>query len=240
MTIPEQDRQRLAVAEVAAGLPGDFRHVSGQVMARYRTPDFAAAQRLAVTIGDLAEADNHHPDLLVGWGYVEVRLSSHDVGAITRRDLRLATRIAAAAKEAGAEPEPAALQVVDWGLDTWAMADVAPFWRAILGYGRRADDGSGEGSAEGPGESSGDDELTDPDARGGPTVWFQPTSQHGTPRQRFHPDIWVPVDEARRRVDAALEAGGVLVSDAEAPSFWVLADRQGNRACICTVQGRSG
>ena len=40
------------------------------------------------------------------------------------------------------------------------------------------------------------------------------------------------------RIDAALAAGGTLVSDAEAPSFWVLADPQGNRACLCTWQDR--
>jgi 4a-hydroxytetrahydrobiopterin dehydratase len=36
----------------------------------------------------------------------------------------------------------------------------------------------------------------------------------------------------------AIEAGGHLVSDTEAPSFWVLADPEGNEACICTAQDR--
>jgi pterin-4a-carbinolamine dehydratase len=40
------------------------------------------------------------------------------------------------------------------------------------------------------------------------------------------------------RIDAALAAGGTLVSYAEAPSFWVLAGPQGNRACLCTWQDR--
>jgi 4a-hydroxytetrahydrobiopterin dehydratase len=48
----------------------------------------------------------------------------------------------------------------------------------------------------------------------------------------------VPHDEARRRIDAALAAGGTLVSDAEAPAFWVLADAEGNEACITTWEGR--
>jgi 4a-hydroxytetrahydrobiopterin dehydratase len=221
MSISESDRQQLSVDDIADELPSDFRHLPHYLAARYRTHDFAAAQALAADIGALAEEADHHPDLLLGWGRLEVRLSSHDVGAITRRDLRLARQISAAAGEAGAHPEPAALQLVEWGLDTWDNREVAPFWRALLGYGE-ADE----------------DELTDPDARGGPTVWFQGTDQHETPRQRFHPDIWVPIDQARRRIDAALAAGGTLVSDAEAPSFWVLADPQGNKACICTVQDR--
>ena len=39
-------------------------------------------------------------------------------------------------------------------------------------------------------------------------------------------------------VEAARAAGGRLVSDAAAPAFWVLADAEGNEACICTWQGR--
>jgi len=39
-------------------------------------------------------------------------------------------------------------------------------------------------------------------------------------------------------VEATLAAGGKLLSDAEAPAFWVLADAEGNEACITTWQGR--
>jgi len=223
MTISESDKQGLRADEIAAGLPDDFRHLPRWIAARYRTRDFASAQDLAATIGTLAESAGHHPDLLVGWGYVEVRLSSHDVRDITRRDLRLARQISTAAGAASAHPEPAALQLVEWGLDSWDQAEVRPFWRALLGY---------------PEDAQHDDEVVDPDDRGGPTIWFQNTDRHETPRQRFHPDVWVPVDQAPRRIEAALAAGGTLVSEDEAPSFWVLADSQGNRACICTVQDR--
>lgn len=59
-------------------------------------------------------------------------------------------------------------------------------------------------------------------------------------RNRIHLDISVPHDESQERIDAALAAGGVLVSDAAAPAFWVLADAEGNEACITTWQGRDG
>jgi 4a-hydroxytetrahydrobiopterin dehydratase len=39
-------------------------------------------------------------------------------------------------------------------------------------------------------------------------------------------------------VEAALAAGGTLVSDDRAPTFWVLADAQGNKACVTTWTGR--
>ncbi len=51
-------------------------------------------------------------------------------------------------------------------------------------------------------------------------------------------DVTVPHDEAPRRVAAALAAGGRLVSDDAAPAFWVLADAEGNEACVSTWQGR--
>jgi 4a-hydroxytetrahydrobiopterin dehydratase len=69
-------------------------------------------------------------------------------------------------------------------------------------------------------------------------LWFQKTDPHAEPRQRFHLDITVPPEVAQPRVDAALAAGGRLVSDAQAPAFTVLADAEGNKACICTALGR--
>ena len=82
-------------------------------------------------------------------------------------------------------------------------------------------------------------ELVDPDGSL-PTLWFQPTAPHDEPRQRFHVDVRVPPEVAPGRVDAALGAGGRLVSDERAPMFWVLADPEGNRACVTTWQGREG
>jgi 4a-hydroxytetrahydrobiopterin dehydratase len=58
-------------------------------------------------------------------------------------------------------------------------------------------------------------------------------------RNRIHLDISVPHDEAPGRIEAAIGAGGVLVSDSRAPAFWVLADAEGNEACVTTWQGRS-
>lgn len=212
--------QKLTVAEVAAGLSADFRHVSGRVGAHYRTADFASALALAQSIGAAADEIDHHPDLRVGWGYVEVWVSSHDIGGISSRDLKLAEHVALIAGQHGAKAEPQRLVIVDVGLDTWASEEVAPFWAAMLGW-TVEDDG----------------EIAAP-PYSAPTLWWQQTDEHETPRQRWHLDIWVPVDVAQHRVDAAVAAGGTLVDDAEAPSFWVLADAQGNRGCICSVAQR--
>ena len=68
--------------------------------------------------------------------------------------------------------------------------------------------------------------------------WFQQTEPHEEPRQRFHLDLTVPPEIAQQRIDAALAAGGTLVSDDRAPAFTVLADAEGNKVCICTALGR--
>ena len=57
-------------------------------------------------------------------------------------------------------------------------------------------------------------------------------------RNRIHLDVWVPHDQAEERIAAAIAAGGHLVTDEFAPSWWVLADAEGNEACICTWRGR--
>jgi len=59
-----------------------------------------------------------------------------------------------------------------------------------------------------------------------------------TRRNRIHLDLTVPHDDAVARVEAALAAGGRLVSDDHARAFWILADFEGNEVCVCTWQDR--
>jgi 4a-hydroxytetrahydrobiopterin dehydratase len=59
-----------------------------------------------------------------------------------------------------------------------------------------------------------------------------------TQRNRVHLDVTVSHDEADARVTAALAAGGVLLDGSHARAFWVLADAEGNEACVCTWQDR--
>ena len=49
----------------------------------------------------------------------------------------------------------------------------------------------------------------------------------------------VPPEIAQERIDAAVAAGGTVVSTDRAPRFTVLADPQGNKVCICTHVGRT-
>lgn len=204
----------------AEGL-ADWRILFQALHARFRTGDFATGLRLVEGIGAAAEEMNHHPDLDLRYGQVHVRLFSHDVFGVTSRDVTLARRISELAAGLGATADPSAVQVLEIALDSADAAAIKPFWRAVLGLQ----------------DSPLHDELID---GGGilPTLWFQPTEPHDEPRQRFHLDIRVPPEEAFARVEAALAAGGTLVSDERAPTFWVLADAQGNKACVTTWTGR--
>jgi 4a-hydroxytetrahydrobiopterin dehydratase len=176
----------------------------------------AVASRAVEACG--ADADGHlradlRPDRVV------LTLRTTAAGALTARDVDLARRLSAAVGEAGLRTEPGPVQLLEIAIDALDIAAVRPFWKAVLDY-------TGE---DGP--------LSDPAGRG-PAIWFQQMDRPRPQRNRIHLDISVPHDEAPRRIEAALAAGGRLVSDDRAPAFWVLADPEGNEACVSTWQGR--
>ncbi|MGE0378395.1 MAG: 4a-hydroxytetrahydrobiopterin dehydratase [Planctomycetaceae bacterium] len=65
----------------------------GWLRCKYRTPGWPHTLLLANTIGYLAEAANHHPDLELGYAQVIVKLQTHKVKAITGKDMELAAKI---------------------------------------------------------------------------------------------------------------------------------------------------
>jgi len=64
-----------------------------ELVAAWRFDDFGGALAAAVAVGMIAERANHHPDLVVGWGRLVVRLTTHDAGDITSLDVDLAQAI---------------------------------------------------------------------------------------------------------------------------------------------------
>ncbi|MFI7429384.1 4a-hydroxytetrahydrobiopterin dehydratase [Micromonospora sp. NPDC049836] len=213
----------LTGAQIADEHLTGWAYLLGALQTRIRTPDFATGLSVVDAIGAEAERMDHHPDLDLRYTHVDVRLWSHDARGVTRRDIRLARAISAIAEAAGVTLGHAGVSRLELALDSPDYAAVLPFWRAVLATDHLAGPGFG-------------DELRDP-AGTLPTVWFQESGRE-EPRQRWHPDVWVDPAEVQPRIDAALAAGGTLVSDAAAPHFWVLADGDGNRVCLCTWQGR--
>ncbi|WP_306231737.1 4a-hydroxytetrahydrobiopterin dehydratase [Agrococcus beijingensis] len=99
----QDPKQQLTASEIAdAGLTG-WRHVDDTLTARFRTGSFATGLELVNRVGASAEAANHHPDVQLTYGAVEVTLTSHDAGGVTGRDLRLAREVSEHATAMGIE-----------------------------------------------------------------------------------------------------------------------------------------
>lgn len=223
----DDPQPKLTAMEVREAGIGGWRQILGRIKAWFHTGDFATGLTLVNMIGKAAEAANHHPDITLTYADVIVALHSHDVHGITDRDIDLARHISRAAAELGVETDVSGLTQLELGLDTVAGQHLAPFYAALIGS--ELDRGE-------PVDTSGQV----------PTVWWQnpeqPDPQWHLPEQsfpeRWHFDAWVPHDNAEHRLSAVLEAGGTLISDAAAPSYWVVEEADGNRSCICTPSGR--
>ncbi len=198
----------------------DWRVLFDGAYAHFRTGSFAAGVALVDVIGRLADAANHHPDVDLRYAGVTVRLWTHDVDGLSERDIDLARQISAAARELNVPADPTAVQTIQVAIDVLVGSEVRPFWRAVLGY-----------------QEVGDEDLVDPHGRG-PSFWFQQMDAARPQRNRIHVDISVPHDQAEARIAAAIAAGGRLVTDQYAPKWSVLADAEGNEACVATWMGR--
>ncbi|HHU38480.1 MAG TPA: 4a-hydroxytetrahydrobiopterin dehydratase [Propionibacterium sp.] len=209
----------LSGAEASAGAPG-WRLVAGRLHLVTDWPTFPDAAGFVAAVAEVAETVGHHPDVDVRYARVHLSVRTHGVGAVTPLDVDLANRVSMLVHERGGRPVPEAITGVEVAIDTLDAAALVPFWEAVLGYDR-ADD----------------DLLVDPQ-RLGPSLWFQELDEARPVRNRIHLDVHVAHDLAEARVAAALAAGGRLVSEEYAPSWWVLADPDGNEACVCTWQER--
>lgn len=205
-----------------AGL-SDWRAMSSSLHARFKTGDFVSGTRFVQAVCAAAEELDHHPDVILTYPQVDVTLTSHDEGSVTDRDLDLAREISAIAAEAQIEADPTQPRELFIALDTADPVSLGRFWAEVLG-------GEFEGDADGG-------EVT-PSHPGLVSLWFQKTTPHEEPRQRFHLDLWVPHDQLDVLVTRAIDAGGTVTKDDTRPSFVVVADPEGNKVCFCTCLNR--
>lgn len=64
----------------------------GALRKRYALPNFAQALDLVNRIGAIAEAQNHHPDLGLAWGRVDVEIWTHTIRGLTESDFVFAAK----------------------------------------------------------------------------------------------------------------------------------------------------
>lgn len=206
----------------------DWRVLLGGIEATFRAGSFERAAALVQQIAAAAEAANHHPDLDLRYpDRVHVTLTSHAANSLTEADVALAGAISEMASGVGMAGEPRSPQRLEVAIDAVDIDAVRPFWKAVLGYvDERASTEGGQVTA-----------LVDP-LRIGPAFWFQQMDLPRPQRNRIHIDVTVAHDVADERVAAAIAAGGTLVTEEYARSYWVLADAEGNEACVCTWEDR--
>lgn len=138
--------------------------------------------------------------------------------------VELARKVQSAAHDLGLVADPGGVRDFQVGIDALDIGPVKAFWRAALGY------------VEDPRPNL--DDLYDP-RRLNPPVFFQQMDEPREQRNRIHVDLFVPADQARTRVAAAIAAGGRVTYDADAPAWWTLADPEGNELDIAVTPGRA-
>ena len=222
---------RLSRPEASDAVIGiGWRYVQGEFRTQVLTGSLPLAADVAARAAAVAGAQGH---LRMDVRGDRVLMALQTEGWVTPHDVELARQISAVAEEFRLTTQPGlggaggagrSVQVLEIGIDATDIASIRPFWKAVLGY------------ADEPGAGNG---LVDPSGQG-PAIWFQQMDAPRPQRNRIHFDVSVPHDEAHQRLQATVAAGGKLVYDAKAPAFWVLADPEGNEACICTWQGREG
>ena len=227
---PDSHR-KLSRQEASDAVTGiGWRLVLGELRTQVLTGSLPLAADVAGRAAAVPEAQGH---LRMGVRADRVVFSLQTAGWVTARDVELAHQISAVAEEfrlttqTGADGPGRSVQVLEIGIDAMEIAKIRPFWKAVLAY---ADEPGREGPPNG---------LVDP-VGPGPAIWFQQMDAPRPQRNRIHFDVSVPHDEAHQRIEATVAAGGKVINDAEAPAFWVLADPEGNEACITTWQGRDG
>jgi 4a-hydroxytetrahydrobiopterin dehydratase len=218
--------------QITAARLTDWRKLAQGLHARYVVADLPAAAGLVAAIAEALEGVDGHLRATLGDDYVDVKLISQDavyrdgeghehvVEWVTQTDVDLARRITGVAAQQGARPDVSAITTVELALDTAHGDEVGRFWSALL---------TGDDAARGRGTIGND--VRDAAGRV-PYLWFQETDEHETPRQRFHLDVFVPQEHVEQRIAAALAAGGVVAS--RNSDYTILADQDGNKACVNT------
>jgi 4a-hydroxytetrahydrobiopterin dehydratase len=81
------------LAELAAQVP-EWKVVDGHHLTRlFRFPDFVQALAFVNKVGEVAEGQGHHPDILLSWGKAEITTWTHKIDGLTESDFILAAKI---------------------------------------------------------------------------------------------------------------------------------------------------
>ena len=199
-------------AFLAADGVDDWVVLHGGATAVFRVGSVQEALRLAEAVAGVPGFVDTGALLTIGDDRLSVRLT-RDMWQLEPKHVELARAVSAVAREHGAVADRASVQEVQLAISAKPDAVDLGFWRAVLGYAPMADDNG-----------------VDPLGHGS-TVWMQQLDEAKPLRHAMHIDVSVAGEHVDARVAAALAAGGRIVADGTEAK--TLADRAGNRVCIC-------
>ena len=199
----------------------DWVVLHGGATAVFRVGSLSEAARLAEAVAKVPGLEGSGALLALADASLTVRLS-RDLWQLEERHVGLAQAVSAVARAHGAVADRAAVQEVQLAIAAKRDTIDVGFWRAVLGYVPLADENA----------PLADDNAVDPLGHGS-TVWMQELDEAKPLRHAMHIDVSVAREHVQARLEAAVAAGGRIVDESHAPSWWTLADRAGNRVCIC-------
>ncbi len=87
--------EKLTDAQIAGMLAKrpDWSETGGAIQRTFHFDNFMKAMEFVDNVAAAAEADQHHPDILIRYNKVTLTLSTHDAGGITEKDFALAAKV---------------------------------------------------------------------------------------------------------------------------------------------------
>ncbi|ODR82003.1 4a-hydroxytetrahydrobiopterin dehydratase [Haladaptatus sp. W1] len=82
----------LSDEEIEQQKPDDWERDGDEIVRTYEFDDYLKGVAFATEVGEVAEEEFHHPEIIIGYKEVEVRLTSHEEGGITDTDVEMAER----------------------------------------------------------------------------------------------------------------------------------------------------
>jgi 4a-hydroxytetrahydrobiopterin dehydratase len=59
----------------------------------FKLSDFINSQKFVNKVGEVSEIEGHHPDILFGWGYAKIKITTHAIEGLSENDFILAAKI---------------------------------------------------------------------------------------------------------------------------------------------------
>ena len=60
---------------------------------KFKFKNFLDSQNFINRVGEISENEGHHPDILFGWGYAEIKITTHAIEGLSENDFILAAKI---------------------------------------------------------------------------------------------------------------------------------------------------